>query len=258
MDPRLRFTDRVDDYIRYRPGYPREIVAALALECGLSPASVIADIGCGPGNLARIFLENGNRVIGVEPNAAMREAGIRELAAMGARFEAIDGHAEATGLAPGSVDFVTAGQAFHWFEAERAHAEFLRILRPGGWCVMVWNEQHRASAFLAAYEQILVRYGRDYAGIRAKRNAAMDVRKFFAPQPVACREFAFGQDFDFEGLRGRLLSSSYAPQASDPEFPAMLRELRVIFDRYSESARVVFEYETFLYFGRLSQIPPAF
>jgi len=105
-----RFSDRVVDYVRYRPGYPREMVAVLASECGLTPGSEIADIGCGPGNLARVFLQNGNRAIGVEPNAPMREAGVRELAGAGARFEAVEGRAEATGLAAGSVDFVTAGQ----------------------------------------------------------------------------------------------------------------------------------------------------
>jgi SAM-dependent methyltransferase len=131
LNPTLRFTDRVDDYVRYRPGYPREIVATLAAECDLMPASVVADIGCGPGNLSRIFLENGNEVIGVEPNDAMREAGVRELAGMGARFRSVDASAEETGLAPGSVDFVTAGQAFHWFEPAKTRAEFLRILRPG-------------------------------------------------------------------------------------------------------------------------------
>jgi SAM-dependent methyltransferase len=251
-DPTLRFTDRVEDYILYRPGYPREILATLAAECGLTPASIVADIGCGPGNLAKIFLENGNKVIGVEPNAAMREAGVREFAGMDVRFQAVNGRAEETGLAPGSVDFVTAGQAFHWFEPEQARAEFLRILRPRGWCALVWNEHHRNSPFLNQYEQLLIRYGTDYATIRNKRNFALEMEKFFAPQPVSRREYAYKQDFGFDGLAGRLLSSSYAPRPPDPAHAPMLRGLRDIYDRYAEDGRVAFEYQTRLYYGRLS------
>ena len=249
-----RFSDRVADYVRYRPGYPRDIVTTLAAECGLTPASVIADIGCGPGNLARIFLDNGNRVIGVEPNGPMRAAGVREMAWAGARFEAVDGTAENTGLAPNSADFITAGQAFHWFEPDKARTEFLRILRPGGgWCALVWNEHHRASAFLDAYDGLLRRYGTDYAEVRGKRNAAKDVERFFAPQTVERREFTYRQHFDYEGLRGRLESSSYAPRPGQAAYAPMMAELRELFGRSAADGRVAFEYETFLYYGRLSR-----
>ena len=244
-----RFSDRVADYVRYRPAYPRGIVDTLAAECGLTPASVIADIGCGPGNLARIFLENGSRVIGVEPNAPMREAGLREMA--GTRFEAVDGRAEETGLEAASIDFVAAGQAFHWFEPTKTRAEFGRILRPGGWCALVWNEHHRKSAFLDEYDGLLRRHGTDYAEVRGKRNAALEVEKFFAPRRVEAREFTYIQNFDLEGLRGRLESSSYAPRAGSPAYEPMISELGELFGRYARDGRVAFEYETFLYFGRL-------
>lgn len=250
-DPTSRFSDRVADYVRYRPGYPGNIITTLAQECGLTPASVIADIGCGPGNLARIFLENGNQVFGVEPNGPMREAGVCEMAGMSGRFVAAEGRAEETGLVSGSVDFVTAGQAFHWFEPRRAHAEFRRILRPGGWCVLVWNEQSRHSAFLKEYEQLLIRYAKDYAAIRSSRNDAMEVERFFGAQPVSRREFAYAQQFDFEGLKGRLLSSSYSPKPADAAYEPMMRGLAEAFARYAKNGRVDFEYETFLYYGRL-------
>lgn len=250
-DPAARFSDRVIDYVRYRPGYPREIVATLAAECGLTAASVIADVGCGPGNLAKIFLENGNRVIGVEPNGPMREAGVREMAGMDGLFTAVDGRAEETGLADASVDFVTAGQAFHWFEPARARAEFRRILWPGGWCVLVWNEQNRHSAFLQEYEQLLIRYGKDYAEIRNTRNDAMEVDRFFGQQPVTRAEYTYRQQFDFDGLRGRLRSSSYAPKPEDAAYEPLMRGLREVFDRHAEGGRVDFGYDTFLYYGRL-------
>lgn len=168
------------------------------------------------------------------------------------RFIAIDGRAEETGLETGSIDFVTAGQAFHWFDPGPARAEFLRILRPGGWCVLVWNERHRRSAFLDEYEQLLIRYGNDYAEIRDKRNSAMEVERFFEPQSVDRREFTYTQQFDFAGLSGRLFSSSYAPKPGDAGYEPILRGLRDVFDRFSRNGLVAFDYETFLYYGRLA------
>jgi len=251
IDPTLRFTSRVDNYVRYRPGYPREIISTLSAECGLTPQSVVADIGCGPGNLARLFLENGNTVIGVEPNGPMREAGRRELAQMGSCFVLIDARAEDTGLAPASVDLIVAGQAFHWFDAERARAEFQRILRKGGWCAFIWNEHRGNSPFLQEYDRLLLHYGTDYASVRSKFDAPPELERFFTPQPVHRREFAYRQDFDFEGLTGRLVSSSYSPQPSDTVYAPMLLSLREIYDRHAQDGSVAFEYQTFLYYAQL-------
>lgn len=250
-DPTLRFTDRVSDYVRYRPGYPAEILDALRAECGLAPASVIADIGCGTGNLAKVFLDHGNTVIGVEPNAAMREAGARELARYGLRFRAVEGRAEATGLPGASVDMVTAGQAFHWFQPAAARDEFTRILRPGGAVALVWNERRPVSAFLDEYEALLLKYATDYARIRDQRNSAEAVERFFAPRPACVGTYSYAQQFDYEGLHGRLLSSSYAPRPGDANHEPMVRELRATFDKYAVAGRVAFEYETSLWYGRL-------
>ncbi len=250
-DPTLRFTDRVSDYARYRPGYPAEILDTLRAECGLAPASVIADIGCGTGNLAKVFLDNGNTVIGVEPNAAMREAGARELAPFGHRFRAVDGRAEATGLPGASADLVTAGQAFHWFQPAAARDEFARILRPRGAVALVWNERRPVSAFLDEYETLLLKYAVDYARIRDQRNSAEAVEQFFAPQPARLSRYSFAQQFDYEGLQGRLLSSSYAPRHGDANYEPMVCELRAIFHKYAVEGHVAFVYETSLWFGRL-------
>jgi SAM-dependent methyltransferase len=258
MDPVERFSDRVEDYVRYRPGYPLEIVEALRRDCGLAGDAVIADIGCGPGNLAVVFLENGNTVYGVEPNAAMRAAGEKALRTF-SRFHPIDGRAEATLLPSASVDFVTAGQAFHWFEPMAARAEFRRILKPGGWVVLAWNERWSGpSKFQDEYEAIPLRYGVNYRAIRASRGDEKSIAALFQSAEVQRRVFTHEQLFDYDGLQGRLLSSSYAPLSGQPGHEAMLNELRAVFDRHQKAGRVRFQYETTMWYGRLGpEVTPA-
>jgi ubiquinone/menaquinone biosynthesis C-methylase UbiE len=135
-----RFSDRVENYVRYRPGYPPEVMMALKAECGLSPNHLIGDIASGTGNWTRRLLENGNRVFGVEPNTEMRAAGERLLAGF-PNFTSVAGTAEETTLADQSVDFVTAAQAAHWFDREKARREFVRVLKPQGWLALLWNER---------------------------------------------------------------------------------------------------------------------
>lgn len=250
LDPTERFSSRVNDYVLYRPGYPAEILELLKSECGLTSQSVMADIASGTGIFTRMLLENGNRVFGVEPNDDMRKAGETFLASY-PNFASVAGTAEQTNLSDQSVDFVTAAQAAHWFHRERARKECLRILRPGGWTVLIWNErQTDTTPFLRAYEKLLIEFGTDYQDVRHERTTdAID--SFFAPSPFEKRVFAMQQEFDFEGVKGRLLSSSYAPAAGHPRHESMLRELRRIFDAYQLNGRVSFEYDTRVYYGRL-------
>jgi SAM-dependent methyltransferase len=247
-----RFSDRVGNYVRYRPGYPLAVLEELKAECGLAPSHVVADIASGTGIWTRMLLENGNLIFGVEPNAEMRAAGERLLAAF-PKFTSVAGTAEATSLADENVDFVSAAQAAHWFDRARARKEFVRILKPGGWLVLLWNERLTDStAFLRDYEQLLLTYGTDYQDIRHEHTTA-EVNEFFDPAPFQERAFAMRQEFDYAGVEGRLLSSSYAPGPDHPLNAAMLRELSRIFDSCSVEGRVAFEYKTRLYFGRLRQ-----
>lgn len=242
-DPTNRFTNRVENYVRYRPGYPPAVVTWLAAECGLTADAVVADIGSGTGLLARLFLENGNRVLGVEPNQAMREAG-EELLRPFARFESVAARAEATTLPAASVDFVTAGQAFHWFDYAAAAQEFRRILRPGGWVVLVWNERLvDVTPFLAGYERLLLTYGTDYAQVDHRRVGPDLLRQLFGEDSRRV-QFENQQVFDYAALEGRLLSSSYAPLAGQPGYAAMLSELRALFDDHQVDGHVVFWYRT--------------
>ncbi|HZQ70415.1 MAG TPA: class I SAM-dependent methyltransferase [Terriglobales bacterium] len=249
-NPTQRFSSRVHDYVLYRPGYPKEVLDLLQSECGLTAQSLIADIASGTGIFTRMLLENGNRVFGVEPNDEMREAGENFLASY-SNFTSVAGTAEATTLADHSVDFVTAAQAAHWFHRERARKEFVRILRPGGWTVLIWNErQTDTTPFLRAYEKLLLEFGTDYQEVRHERTTdAID--SFFAPSPFEKRAFAMQQEFDYDGVKGRLLSSSYAPAAGHSGHEPMLHELRRIFDSYQENGRVAFDYNTRVYYGRL-------
>jgi SAM-dependent methyltransferase len=245
-----RFSDRVENYVLYRPGYPPPALAVLQDECALFPEHVIADIASGTGKWARMLLENGNAVFGVEPNEEMRQAGERLLRNF-PKFTSVAGRAEATTLADASVNFVTAAQAAHWFDRAAARREFRRILKPGGWLVLLWNERRlEATAFLRQYEQLLLTYGTDYADIRHERTTA-EMHEFFDPQPFEERVFPMRQEFDYSGLEGRLLSSSYAPGAGHPKHEPMLAELRRIFNEHAVHGCVGFEYRTRVYYGHI-------
>jgi SAM-dependent methyltransferase len=253
IDSTKRFSNRVDNYVKYRPNYPGAVVELLTQECGLTSQSVVADIGSGTGISSELFLKNGNHVIGVEPNQAMREAADRMLNEY-SRFASIDGTAEATTLEDQSVHIIVAGQAFHWFDPERTRAEFQRILVPGGWVVLMWNERRMDSTpFLRAYEQLLLTYGTDYTQVHQRNIGSAEINAFFQAHEVQSRSFENTQIFDFEGLKGRLLSSSYVPEAGQPSYDAMLRELEQMFDAHQSNGAVTIEYDTIVYYGHLHE-----
>lgn len=251
-DSTSRFSSRVENYVRYRPGYPQEILEVLRSQCGLNRSSRIADVGSGTGLLAKLFLENGNPVLGIEPNPEMRAAGEQFLKPYG-NFTSLPGTAEETGVSDRSVDFVTAGQAAHWFDRKCARIEFARILQLGGWIVLVWNDRAtHSTSLLQDYERLIESYGTDYAQVRhAGVSTAEEISAFFAPARLHTNTFTNQQVFDYSGLQGRLLSSSYTPEEGHPNYLPMLAELQRIFDRYQQDGRVTLEYETRLYYGQL-------
>jgi SAM-dependent methyltransferase len=251
-DSTQRFTGRVEDYARYRPSYPPELLDLLRRECGLSEDTVVADVGSGTGILARLFLENGNRVIAVEPNEEMRRAG-ESLLSDHDYFESVTGRAEATTLPQGSVDLITSGQAFHWFDPVPARQEFARVLRPGGRVVLVWNDRRKHGApFQEAYEELLETYATDYAEVEHGRRGSLEnVRSFFAPNPVHTGTFSNRQYLDYDGLLGRLRSSSYVPAEGQSGNREMLGELQRIFREHENGGQVVMEYVTRAYYGCL-------
>ncbi|SFW34811.1 class I SAM-dependent methyltransferase [Luteibacter sp. UNCMF366Tsu5.1] len=244
-----RFSDRVEDYVRYRPDYPRALVDWL-YGLGVHADWSVADIGAGTGISSKLFLDAGHRVTGVEPNTAMREAAERWLAA-DARFHAVNGSAEGTGLPEGSVDLVIAGQAFHWFDTEKVRAEFARVLSPRGLVAVFWNTRRLVGTpFLEGYERLLHEYGVDYVGV-AERYADDDsMARWFGRGYRGMASFPHGQKLDEEALRGRLMSSSYAPKPGHPNHEPMLRALHALFEATQDGGTIDFDYDTRVFAGR--------
>jgi SAM-dependent methyltransferase len=249
-DATRRFSNRVADYIRSRPGYPPGVLDILQRDAGLTPAMIIADIGSGTGLSSEPFLKNGNIVYGIEPNADMRAAA-ETLLAHYPNFRSVAASAEATTLPDSSVDAIVAGQAFHWFDAAKARAEFRRILRIDGPVVLMWNTpKEDATPFLRAYIQLLRDFGTDYKQVAHTNVKHEDLLAFYGGEFEA-RVLPNEQLFDRDGLRARLLSSSFVPAAGHENYHPMLQALDRLFDEYNDAGRVRFVYDTELYFGRL-------
>ncbi len=249
VQPVERFTDRADYYARYRPGYPDAVVEAIARETALPQDALVADIGSGTGISAELFLRHGYRVAGVEPNAAMRAAAEQALARH-PEFRSVDGRAEATGLPDSAIDLIAAATAFHWFDPEGARREWLRILKPDGWIALLWNRRRDHGDFMGPYEALLRAHAPGYAeqwsGHRQRsRLSAAE----FLPGARTLR-FDNAQDLDLESLRGRALSSSYAPLPGSAAYPEFARALETLFAAHQREGRIRFVYETELYLGR--------
>lgn len=244
-----RFFSRVGDYVKYRPHYPVEILDLLAARCDMTPESVVADIGSGTGILTKLFLENGNPVIAVEPNKEMREAGEAYLAEY-ARFNSVDGTSEATRLPGKAIDIIVAGQAFHWFDQVKTRVEFQRVLTEEGWVVLVWNDRRIDSTpFLRDYEALLQEFGADYNEINHKNVKDKTLFTPFFGAPPGEAVFDNIQRVDFAGLMGRLNSASYMPGRDDPGYAALTKRAEEIFDAHQADGKVAFEYDTRVYLG---------
>lgn len=246
----------MENYIRYRPTYPQEILNVFRDEMGLTASSVIADIGSGTGISARLFLENGNPVFGVEPNEPMRR-GAEEFLKEFPNFTSLDGTSTATTLPDDSVDFIIAAQAFHWFEPEKTRTEFKRILRHsdnGGYVALIWNErQTDTTDFLREYEKFLLHFATDYTKVRHENTGEKELRAFFgnefSPATFTVATFKNEQIFDFAGLKGRALSSSYMPAEGDERYDDMIEELQALFTKHQEQGKITILYDTRVNYG---------
>lgn len=251
-----RFSDRADAYVRGRPSYPHAIVEQLQNVGALKRGQTVVDVGVGTGLSAEPFLRSGYTVIGVEPNEPMRLAGdqqLREYVNRGGTYRSVAGTAEATTLPDDSADLVIAGQAFHWFDVPRAAIEARRILRPGGWVALIWNDrQSTGSALLAGYEALLRTHGTDYAKVLHRHIDEKAIAQFFAPKQTAVATFDNPRDLEREDLLALAGSASYLPAPGDPRHTAMLLALNALFDTHAKNGTVQMMYRTRMHYAQVN------
>lgn len=251
MDSTQRFTSRVNDYVKSRPTYPREVINILRREISFNQSWIIADIGAGTGISAKLFLDEGNEVWAVEPNAAMRLASEEFLKGFD-RFHAIDGRADSTTLPDHSIDLIVAAQAFHWFDRDAFKRECQRIATPRGHLLLMWNDRRSTgSRFLDAYEKLLSEFGTDYRQVNHRRLTDEKLAEFFHPSKMRIIALPNEQKLDEDGLLSRLMSSSYVPQAGESKHQPMIERAREIFRTTNTNGFVSMIYELKMYLGKI-------
>jgi SAM-dependent methyltransferase len=245
-DPKKRFSSRVENYIKYRPSYPPKIIEFLTEKKILSKQSIIADVGSGTGILSELFLKNGNKVFGVEPNSEMRRAAERLLKDY-PNFVSIHSSAENTSLLSNSIDLIVVGQAFHWFNIEKTRKEFKDILKSDGYVVLIWNNRRKTGkGFSSQYETLVSKFGTDYKQVRKNEK---NVDEFFQYEKEIFYNY---QELNFEGLKGRLLSASYIPIEGNSTNNKIFDDLKKIFEKNEKNGKVRIEYDTEIYYGKLN------
>lgn len=243
-DSKSRFTGRASVYARYRPTYPHAILEVLRRNGFLSGTGAIADVGSGTGLLARLFLDDGHTVFAVEPNDDMRLTAETQLSGYKG-FRSVRGSAEETTLATGSVDLVTAGQAFHWFSPALAKKEFARISRHRRVALIYNTREHASSGLAADYDAVIRRHGRNFSQVRGPEEDTMrtffeEHRLFTIPNP---------KSLDLEGLTGRLSSASYMPAPGEDGYRAMIEDIQRMFERHQRNGRVTMQLTTEIFLG---------
>lgn len=249
LNPTERFSNRAELYRGSRPHYPAAILKVLQEQCRLTAGSLIADVGAGTGLFAELFLKNGNTVIAVEPNGAMRSA-LTTLQSSYPRLTPFDAHAEAIPLGGRSVDFITAGTAFHWFDLAAVRLEFRRILKPGGWVVIAVNDRRLGpEPFLTEYERLVTRFGGDFAEVKRRHDPQRE-EEFFAPSHCRTLILENRQEMDLTALEGRILSSSFMPLPGDAAYPELHAEIASLFERHQKEGRVEMLYDCRVRYGQ--------
>jgi ubiquinone/menaquinone biosynthesis C-methylase UbiE len=250
-EPTARFSDRVENYVKYRPGYPTAVIEYLQKQFRLDQDPAIADIGSGTGIFTKLLLDEGYKVYAVEPNEPMKQAAEKDLKEY-KNFSSVAGTAEHTNLLASSIDLITSATAFHWFDVEKSRTEFKRILKPNGSVVLLWNvRKPDADAFAIAYDQLLLKYTVDYKDVKERTLNGERLAGFFDQGKFDTITFPNQQIFDEEGLIGRSLSSSYVPQPNTTEGKVFQKDLKAIFDQHHVDGKVSFLYDTMMYVGKV-------
>lgn len=246
--PTERFSDRVDDYVRFRPSYPSQVIDLISEVASVDKSTKVADIGCGTGIFTALLTRLNCQIVGIEPNDPMRAAAFQALK----QITFVKATAEETRLEANSVDVITAAQAFHWFDKEKCQQEFRRVLKPDGWVFLVWNgRKSTGSEFLAKYELVLQEFVPDYTKLGHRSTPDEDILAWFGPSSAQSARFDNSQSIDLQGLLGRAYSSSYVPAAGTKEREELTKELSKVFEACQHDGLVRMEYETKVYFGHL-------
>jgi ubiquinone/menaquinone biosynthesis C-methylase UbiE len=246
-----RFSDRVENYAKYRPDYPAKVFDHLQHECHLTSESIIADVGSGTGIFTKLLLDRGFTVYAVEPNGDMRHAAEKQLRSYPG-FHSVNGTAEDTTLNDKSAHLIVCAQAFHWFNNAETKSEFKRILTPYGHVALIWNNRCiDADDFAIAYEILLKQQSGDYERVNHQNLTQTDFASFYHDGKYKLVKFPNFQVFNFEQLAGRAFSSSYVPAQDTEDGHTFSIQLKHIFDQYQTNGTVMFRYDTELYLGRL-------
>jgi ubiquinone/menaquinone biosynthesis C-methylase UbiE len=250
-DAKKRFSDRVDDYKKYRPSYPSDALLYVKNICNVQKEWRIADIGSGTGISTNALLDSFQcNVYAVEPNENMRSEAEASLSD-NSLFHSVNGSSEQTTLGNQSINLVAAFQAFHWFDKQKSKEEFRRILTASGWLLLVWNDRiTEGSSFVEGYERI-VQGLPEYSKVNHKNTGRNGIEEFIGSSDVIYREFPNSQYFDFEGLKGRFFSSSYTPPAGSLEYQEQIKKLKNLFDATNVNGQIEFIYRTQIYLGKL-------
>lgn len=231
LDPLNRFSDRANDYQKYRPSYPPEAIDKIL--ANLEPPLVSADIGAGTGISARLFSDRGVQVIAIEPNAAMSAE-----AEPYPRVEFRQATAEQTGLPDQSVDLITCFQAFHWFNPDTALQEFWRILKPSGRLALVWNTRDHDDPFTEEYGALLRQVSEKHPALdrRFGRKETLPENPYFPTFEE--HHFSFEHQLDLAGLIGNSKSRSYVPSSGEL-FDRLLENLEALYQRNADDRGLV-------------------
>ncbi len=247
-DVKTLFSNRVENYVKYRPSYPLSVIDFLT-SLGLSENCDVADIGSGTGILSELLVNSVNCLYAVEPNKEMRSAAEKILGKYKNYFS-VDASAEETALKNNSVDFITVAQAFHWFNRDSALSEFRRILKKSGKLVLIWHNRINNTPFLQGYEDLLLKYGTDYREINHQNLTDKELENCFV-KDYKKTVFDNFQKFDLEGIKGRLFSSSYTPSPGETGYDELVTGIEELYKKYNVNGYIMFNYNTEMFSGSI-------
>lgn len=249
-DARGKFSGRGEFYAKSRPSYSGKLIDALYSDYGFSDKSVIADVGAGTGKFSVLLAKRGSQVICVEPNADMR-AKLAEAVKPFPGCRVLTGSAEETGIPPKTADFVTAAQAFHWFDCEKFKRECKRIMKPGGKVVLVWNTRELDADVTLESQAVYEKYCPGFTGFSAGMHGSEDMINLFFSKGFDKICFESPLNFDEEGFINRSISSSFSLRPGDEKFEEYIDAVREVFSKYQSGGRITVPNTATAYIGKI-------